>query len=187
MFIYNTSFPIQPITQVHRDILKQYFKPNLSMSSYILSKMKKYNLQPYNYTVIHIRAGDEFINDTINYLTGEVQPNQTIHDTLITQIEKHIRILPNEHTVIISDNETIKKHLKKLFPQIIIYDCNIKHLGGTLTISLEEVKQNMFDFYLMSTSKKTYCISNYLWGSGFSKWCCEMYSIPYEDISLQKL
>jgi hypothetical protein len=186
-FMYNTSFPIQPITQVQRDILKPYFKPNLYMSYYILSKMKKYNLQPYNYTVIHIRTGDDFIQNTMNHWNGKVQPNQSIHDELITQIENYVRILlPNERTVIISDNKTIKQHLKKLFPQIIVCDCDIKHLGGTLTISLEEVKQNMFDFYLMGTSKKTYCISNYLWGSGFSKWCCEMYSIPYQDISLQK-
>jgi len=186
-FIYNTSFPIYPITQMHRDSLKQYFIPNSPMKHFILSKMKEYNIEPYNYTVIHIRAGDDFIPDTIHHWTGEVQPNQLIHDGLIQQICNYVRLLLTPETVVlISDNQTIKQKLKKRFPQLITYDHTIKHLGGTLSITLEEVKQNMFDFYIMGTSKKTYCISNNLWGSGFSKWCCEMYSIPYQDICLQK-
>lgn len=83
----------------------------------------------------------------------------------------------NKKYLIISDCNEVK-YLFRAFPNCVFSIKNITHLS-TGNITLENVKNTMIDFYLMSYSKEIFNISSLCHGSSFSKMCSIIYDIPY--------
>ena len=186
-FVYNTSFPLYDIQDKERVQLQKYFEPNKQMLSILSTFMNQLNIHPKQYDVIHIRAGDEYLNSILNHHTCELQQHaQNIMNPMFTTIIGFVRKLITSRCVIISDNNIIKTKLKEVFPDSIVYFFESTHTGGSLQLHKNDLKNTLLDFYIMSLSNKTTCISNYDWGSGFSKWCCELYNVPYKTFFLEK-
>jgi hypothetical protein len=81
----------------------------------------------------------------------------------------------DKNDVLISDNIIFKNYIKLKY-NIKSYDTKICHLGNANY--LEEVKDTLFDFFLISKSKNVKTFTNYAWISGFIQWNSNIYNIP---------
>ncbi len=80
-----------------------------------------------------------------------------------------------------SDNNFLKNGLIMLNPNKFYgYLKLITHSGEKENddVNLDEMRDTMLDFFIMSKARKIYSISPYNWGSGFSEWCSKVYDIP---------
>ena len=79
------------------------------------------------------------------------------------------------------------------FDGIILLVKDIEHLGGEISMKGNEndgikdndaVKNTMLEFYLMSFSNSILSMSVYGHMSGFSKYCAEIFNIPFHNMKI---
>ena len=87
-----------------------------------------------------------------------------------------------ENTILLGDSNAVKNRIIKEIPNLIRINNNISHMGEGVDVTLETVKNNMIEFNIMSKASSIFSISVYEHGSGFSKWCAEIYNIPYTGV-----
>jgi len=174
--LFTNSFPIfYNFTDEGREFMKSRLLPNDIMSKYIDDSLHKLSLNKKGYGVIHIRTGDNSIT------------NKTVEVSIINKIKNiiHKIINPNKNYLIISDNNCVKIIFNN------INNCHynftkIEHLGGehNTNKNMEGIKNTLLDFYLMSYSNSILSMSIYGHISGFSKYCSEIYNIPFVNIKI---
>jgi hypothetical protein len=169
------AFPPFEIKQSEIEFIKSRIEPNIAMKTDIEQEMLSLNLVSKQFSVIHIRTGDEFL------LKGSVLCKDWIERifALLTPILKNTA---NKY-LILSDNNQLKMLLKK-YDNCVVNIKPITHLGEVPFEKNENVKNTMMDFYVMSHSKEIYAISKYGHGTGFSKWCSVLNNIPYKITQL---
>jgi hypothetical protein len=174
MLIYCTSHPINEITEDDTQIMRNILEPINDIKIKVNNVLKNLSLKHKNYITLHIRSGDNYLNDTLN---------TTFKKRYITMLIEQIKqlIIPSEEYLLISDNNHIKSILLKSFPKIKTVFREIIHLGESTTavINREKVQNTLIDFYLLSFSKKIDAFSCYKHGSGFSYWCAKTFNIVY--------
>lgn len=175
--IFNYAFPLCNKHKLEEcQFLREKFKPSLEMEDYIKSTLNELKLEKNEYSIIHIRTGD-----------NSITTNTIIDLQLIYKIEKLIdkNIDNNKKYLIISDCNIIKLYFKNR-PNFYFIIKDICHLGGEKkeyymhNENLYDMTKNtMLDFYLMSNSNSILSLSIYSHISGFSKYCAVMYNIPF--------
>lgn len=143
-----------------KQFLKNILIPNNIFYSYIQQKI--FNLSE-NFNIIHFRIGDS------------KSFNNTLTEEEILFYENIFKKYYEENDVLISDNIIFKNYIKSKY-NINIYDTKIGHLGNTN--NLDEIKDTLYDFFLISKSKKVKTFTNYPWISGFIQWNSNIYDIP---------
>lgn len=175
LYLLNNNVPIQNITEFQANFIKSKFLPNEELTNAITKEMNKLNIQPNNFSVIHIRTGDRFI------VNGENLDNELI--TKVTEILSKINL--NDPIVLFSDCNKLKIYLKNKYPQIIININEITHLAiEHKPDNYTSIKNTLIDFFIMSKSNKIYAMSPYGHRTGFSEYCSKMFIIPYEFYNL---
>ena len=169
------NFPFE-IKQSEIEFIRNSLQPNYSMKTAIDEEMTTLNLISKQFSVIHIRSGDDFL----------VKNHILLQDFIEQIFERLTPILENNtnNFLILSDNNQLKELFKK-YNNCVVQIKPITHLGEQPKLKDEEVKNTMLDFYLMSHSNYIYAITVYGHGTGFSKWCSVLYNIPY-DITYKK-
>ena len=171
IYVYIIAFPIFKSNTTINTFMRNTLFYNYMMKEYIYTNIKDNNIELSNYSVIHIRTGDRYLMDNKTNLSVDY------YNKINKIVTQNIDI--NKIYIIISDNIHIKNNIVDKFTNIIQLNNKIKHLGEGTDLSNEDIISNMLDFYIMSYSKDILSISSYIHGSGFSKWCSEIYSIPY--------
>ena len=177
IFIYCISHPIKnEISEKNKQYMKNILEPIDEIKYIIYKTLKSLNLVNNQYSVIHIRSGDSYLNNDnkkfkLSYITKLVN---NIH----TYMTKN-RIKNGNNYLLIADNNEVKNLLKTYFPFIKILINEITHFGEGIILNEEKVKNTLVDFYLMSFSNNIMSFSCYEHGSGFSYWCAKTYNIPY--------
>lgn len=149
-----------------RNFIRQAFEPTVDFSNFISDVKKQNNLTDYN--VLHIRTGDYNINrtlDSINFINSRI-------DSINTDLDLFV----------ISDNISIKHLIKKQYPRIKYIDTIPVHLGESKASKIEDVRDTLADFFIMSQARNIFAYSVY-GGSGFSSLAAEIFDIPYLNIS----
>lgn len=164
------AFPPFEIKQSEIEFIKSRIEPNVAMKTDIEQEMLSLNLVSKQFSVIHIRCGDEFL-----FKTG-VLNNYWIKNvfSVLTPILQDT----TTNYLILGDNNELKLLFKER-RNCVVQIKPITHLGEQPELKDENVKNTMMDFYLMSHSKEIYAISKYRHGTGFSKWCSVLNNIPY--------
>jgi hypothetical protein len=141
------------------DFMKKLLIPNHSMQNYINQKIAE--IPYYNFNVIHYRLGDtQLFNNTID--------DYELHHFL-TKLEKN--------DVLITDSHNFKKFIKeKKWIDVFTFDTIISHLGK----SNENIRDTLFEFFLILRAKKIKSYSVYNWNSGFAFALSFIYKIPIE-------
>lgn len=124
------------------------------------------------YTIVHARLGDRYLVDKNLVNTEE-----------IIKIRAEINRIKNSNrqVLFIADSKEIKEHVKDI--------CNITsaepiHTGSLDTSDIDKkLITTLSEFFIMAESSEIYCI-NYWDGSGFSRICSKIFSIPYYNIKL---
>lgn len=96
-------------------------------------------------------------------------------------------ISPDRRYLIISDSNTLKKHMKSV-PQCYTLIRKIEHLGGERMKNDKSngVMNTLLDFFFMSYSNAIFSMSVYHHISGFSKYCGILNDIPFKYIKIYK-
>jgi len=182
--LFSNAFPMYyNFKDEGRNYLKSQLLPNQMMVKYINETLKLLNLQKHTYAVLHLRTGDKYLSK-----------NEVIDCNFINEINTHIDkiIVPGKKYLLLSDNNVLKEHLKNR-PNFYTLFNKIEHLGGEISIKGQEnagtkdndgIKNTMLEFYLMSFSNSILSISVYDHISGFSKYCAEIFKIPFQNIKI---
>ena len=171
IFIYNMCFPNETVNQSFKYIMQYVLKPNTEMTNYINATLDYLNLVKKKYNVIHIRSGDNYLNNSKNNF------EEDYINTIVNDMKKHISV--SYPCMLICDNNAIKKVIINYFPFIKSLNKEITHLGEGVVLESEKIKNTLLDFYLFSFSTSIKSYSSYPHGSGFSYWCSITYNIPY--------
>ena len=175
--LFTNAFPIYyNFSNYGRKYIRSQLTPNKTMTDYIDDMYNNLQLQPNTYAVIHIRTGDEYLSSTHTRLPPSINK--------ILEIINNISI-PTKKYLILSDNNALKIVLKNR-PNFYVYMHNIEHLGGEINHHKrsEGIKNTLLEFYLMSSSNSILSLSVYDHISGFSKYCSELYNIPFRNIKI---
>jgi len=174
--LFTNSFPIYyNFTDEGKEFMKSKLIPNDIMSKYIDDSLNKLTLTKNSYAVIHIRTGD-------NSLT-----TKSVEISIINKIKYIINkiVNPQKKYLIISDNNCIKLIFNNK-SNCYFNITKIEHLGGehNTNKNIDGIKNTLLDFYLMSYSNSILSMSIYDHISGFSKYCSEIYKIPFVNIKI---
>jgi hypothetical protein len=194
-YTYVTSFPVvDKLTDNGRNKILQYFTQNDELDQIINDTMKKLNLVPKNYCVIHIRSGDRYLlkNEALDY--NIVNKIIYIIKKIISTTTKPTK-LSISNILLISDTNKIKVIIKKHLPNIKMRLSPIAHFGHYPNdpadpavpadpVELIKIRSSLVDFFLMSKSNTIFSFSPYNWQSGFSKQCSNLFNIPYYHIHI---
>ena len=170
------SFPINPnISIEHKNIMRENLEPNDIMKNNIALRFAKLNLYKKQYTIIHIRCGDEYLNSQGSIVNqGYLNNIYSLINNII--IDNKLKIL------LLSDNNSLKILLKLKYPNLIVQLKKITHLGQHDNSSDSDIMYTMLDFYMMKNANNIIAMTRYPQGAGFSKWCSVIYNVPYVSI-----
>lgn len=177
--LFSNAFPIfYRFSEYGRNFIKSHLTPNNIMVDYIKDAFNILHLQPNTYAVIHIRTGDEFLSSQRASLPSFANK--------IIQIIHNLK-QPGKKYLILSDNYALKSLLKNQ-QQLYVHMHHIEHLGGEINYnkSPSGIKNTLLEFYLMSYSNSILSLSVYEHISGFSRYCSEIYNIPFKNIKINK-
>lgn len=175
--LFSNAFPFfYNFSDYGRNFIKAHLKPNNIMLDCIKNAFDSLHLQPNTYAVIHIRTGDQ-------YLSTDRTTTPPNYSDIIEIINKLNNI--DKKYLIISDNNALKSRLKA-YSNFYVDIHYMEHLGGECNYnkSTDGIKNTLLDFYLMSYSNSILSISVYDHVSGFSKYCSEIYNIPFKNIKI---
>ena len=151
--------------------MKYILEPCMEVGVELNLVLKDLGLERKEYSVIHIRSGDNYLSCKSNEF------KQNYIQRLLAAIEKYVSV--EKKYLLISDNNLIKKMVVNRFPQFKCLIADITHFGEGVVLEEAKVKNTMIDFYLLSLSREIFSFSAYKHGSGFSYWCAKTYDIPY--------
>lgn len=170
IYTYLISYPTILIVEEHKKYMRHLLKPTQYLSLLVNEQLTKLSLIEKEYTVIHVRYGD-------NYLIKHETDIKLNH---LNTIEKTIDNLGSTNKILlVSDNMIIKNMLRTKYPHIKTHFNEITHTGEGIQLDTNKLKNTMIDFYLFSRAKNVFAFSVYKHGTGFSKWVTETYSVPY--------
>jgi len=171
MKVYTITFPYKQLPDVDRQKMRVIMEPTNIIISGGKNILNYLGLYGKTYTCIHIRLGDSYINDS-SY-------NED-NNKKIKKIQKILGPLNKEtQYLLISDNNSIKPIISNLQPNVRGFEHDISHTGEGSILTDTNMKNTMIDFYLLSQATTILSLTIYKHGSGFSKWCAEIYNIPY--------
>lgn len=151
-------------------IINNCFTPKISFQNTLNNIKSSVNLIDKQYYVIHLRLHDD---DTYNF-------NRHV---AILNIIHSIQYKHNENSkfLLIASNNTYLPYIN--YPFIIKTNLERGHMGMHST-SLQQTKDTMIEFMLMTTCIKIYQLSVYSWGSGFSDTINKIYNIEVEKYNI---
>jgi hypothetical protein len=159
-FIFTNEFYEQEVSKDMQNFIKNIFIPNDIFQNYINQRLSIVKMESYN--ILHYRLNDD------EFLKKKTKIN---YNNLIKHVNKYKE--PND--ILITDTQEFKK---KVFEHanVFMFDNKICHLG--LCNEMDSIRDTLFEFFLITRSKKikTYCKIHKV--SGFVKWIGEIYDIP---------
>jgi len=178
VFIYCIPYPLTTVSENSKAYMRMILEPTDEIKDNVSQCLKKADLSYKEYSVFHIRSGDNYLKEEnkkfyIDYLNKlKIEIKTIIHND-------NIKKTFNTKYLIIADNNEVKILLKKELPEMKIILNEITHLGEGVMLEEEKVKHTLIDFYLLSFANNIVSFSCNEHGSGFSYWCAVTFDIPY--------
>jgi len=173
IFIYNNMFPYDTILEDHKQFVRKLLEPNSEMNIYVFENLGLIGLTKGKYSVIHIRSGDNYLNESSKIFEN------SYYKKIVVEVFMVLKRHPEANFLLIADNNEIKYLLLEHFPNLKVVYKDITHMGEGTVLERQKVKNTMLDFYLLANSDAIHSFTAYPHGSGFSFWCAKTYGIPY--------
>jgi len=155
----------EDILDSERDVVKSRMIPTPEMDAYVTDTLVEMGVTG-PYTVLHIRMADD-------KCFPPVPIDQAILDALVSAVDAK---LTDGQYVLISNSDQVKDafagrtlHSKKTA---------ICHIGQNDKQTLQQTKDTLLDYFLMSRAKEIHAFSTYH-RTGFSLECSKVFLIPY--------
>jgi hypothetical protein len=170
LYIYTIAYPASIIPQKHKEYMKRILAPSARIKSLVDNMLSDLELVSKNFTIIHIRYGDDFL----------IQHKEKFKKSQLEMIYGTLDNLNvNTKYLLISDNTSLKNYLSLNYPFLKIHLNEITHTGEGIQLETNKLQNTMIDFNLFSRASNVIAFSVYPHGTGFSKWVTETYSVPY--------
>lgn len=174
VYIYSNNYPLFKINIFEKNFLKEKILPTNELNQIIQNKKHVMGLTYNNYIVIHIRLSDDIFK------------HDNVSDSMLPLFYNFVNNIIRKtkyKILILSNSNNIKKKLKIRYNNIIIDINNISHMADTEDYN--SIKDTLCDMFLLTSAKHVYAISSYGHGTGFSKYICCLYDIPYDCLILK--
>ena len=183
LLIYCIAYPVcDEISEETKQTMREILEPNGEIKLTVNQVLQGLSLKHRKYITIHIRSGDNYLNDV-----GNSHFKKQYIRTLINEI-KNVIYQNNKSSeyLLLTDNNSVKSlvlkvlsqeniNIKSLFKEII----HTSLINASNSNINDKTKNTLTEFYLLSFSQKIYSFSSYQHGSGFSYWCAKTFNIPY--------
>jgi len=170
IYIYVNTYPTINIDQRHKEYMKRILKPISRLQSIIDNVLTKLTLVKKNFTIIHIRCGDNYLIEKENKI--KASQFERIQNTLD-------KLDLNQKYLLLADNNIIKNVLLSKYTFIKTFFNEITHTGEGLKLEPNKLQNTMIEFFLFSHAKNIIAFTTYKHETGFSKWIAETHSVPY--------
>jgi hypothetical protein len=164
LILTNDFYDKEDIDPDCKEFITKLLTPTKLFQKFINTKISKIPFEKFN--IFHYRINDnEFLNKPEN-LDFEIYM-------------KHLKENKEKNDILISDTKRLKKHIF-LNDDIYMFDIKVCHLG--LSKNPDEIRDTLFEFFLLTRASKikTYCKIHGM--SGFIKWISKLYEIPVTTI-----
>ena len=164
MILTNDFYNREDIDIDCKEFIKTIFTPTYLFKKFINNKISKIPFNKFN--ILHYRLNDnEFLKNEENLEYNNYY--------------MHLKIHKEPTDIFISDTKKLKKHIF-LNDDIFMFDTKVCHLG--LSTEPDEIRDTLFEFFLLTYASKikTHCKIHGM--SGFIKWISKVYDIPVEVI-----
>ena len=169
IYINAYTYPNNEISLDKKEKMKIILEPTNLLMENIENALSNLLFNKYCYETIHIRFGDEYIIDE----------STKINNSKLKQAFNCLNNLDKtKNFLLLSDSNNLKKMIISKYPFVKTIFNEIVHTKNE-DVDIENLKNTMLDFYLMSYSTNITAFSVYKYGSGFSEWCAKTYDIPY--------
>ena len=171
--ILTNAFYDERSAQPQYELMRTILQPSQQLITHI-EKIKSSTSINYKepYVIIHIRLGDKYLVDKNDI------PSNIIHN-----VRYHIENILRHHpqVLVLADSLKLKEQIADLCQTTSSAPI---HTGSLDTDAVEDrMLTTVGEFFIMSKAYHIYCL-NFYDGSGYSRICSRIYSIPYECISL---
>ena len=155
-----------------KKFLRQVFTPNECIKEDIINVYNKLNINlRKEYSVIHLRFGDNYIRENVF--------NEKVFDTLNAKVKNILNNNKSNQIILLSDSSSMAKELQKDNPELFYWDNTKIHMGELKNENAElGVKDALIDFFIMTQCDKIYCHA-FHGISGFSKLVSLIYDKEY--------
>jgi hypothetical protein len=181
--LFNIENPEFNIIQNARNIIIPKIEPKDFILEMLDNKLGLYNLKRNQYGIIHIRAGDYFMNIQKNVDSHKHQISVKHINDIIIFISKYLS--KDRKFIVVGDSDKIKNIISCKFNNIINFNTEITHLGEDENINENALIETILDFNIMRFSNTIISFTAYTHGSGFSKYCAVLHNIPFNQIVLE--
>ena len=164
LILTNDFFDDEEIDNECKQIIKNIFVPNFFFQNFINYKISKIPFPKWN--IFHYRINDnEFLNKEV---TGDFDGYFS-----------HLIANKEENDILITDTKKLKNYIFN-HDDIFMFDTKICHLG--LSTNSDEIRDTLFELFLIihSVKIKSYCKIHFI--SGFVKWISKIYDIPIHNL-----
>ncbi len=156
-----------------KKFIRESIYPNPYLTSRINFYMNQLGIEEKKYSVIHVRNGDYKIKKEVNRLNSLIN-----FDDILFKINNKLKETNNNDKIIlISDDTEFKKYACSIHNWLSL-DLDIGHIA-IHNKELNKIEHTLIDFFLISKSSTVIQHTVYSWPSGFSRWCAEIYDIPF--------
>lgn len=180
--LFNIENPKFNIIQKARDIIIPKIEPKNFILDILDNKLAMYGIKRNLYGVIHIRAGDYFMNIKKTIDSEKHQISLKHVNDIITLISSCCSM--EKKYILVGDSNEIKTYISSKFTNMLTFGTQITHLGEDDTINNGAIIGTLLDFNIMRFSNCIISFTAYAHGSGFSKYCSTLYDIPFKQIIL---
>jgi len=188
-YLFNNSFnrfnyadPKFNLIQGIRDTIIPKIEPNDYLLEQLDNKLDAFGLKRNRYGVIHVRAGDYFMNIKKTVDSEKHKISLKHLNDIITLISGCCSM--EKKYILIGDSAEIKRYISNKFSNILSFETEIAHLGESIAPSDKAIMETILDFSIMRFSNCIISFSAYAHGSGFSQYCSKLYGIPFKQIIL---
>ena len=164
LILTNDFYPDIPLNEDCKQFIKKIFNPTDIFNNFIQNNLSKIPFT--NFNILHYRINDnEFLNKS----------EELDYDFFLSHLQKH----KEDNSILISDTNKLKKYIF-MHENIFMFDIKICHLG--LSNDADEIRDTLFEFFLLAKASKIKTFSQIHSMSGFVKWISKVYDV--EVISL---
>ena len=164
--LLTNSHLIGEVTQECKDFIKNILVPNDEFAKYI-NDLKIAKNTPANYNILHFRLGDTLL----------------VRNAGNVDFQNYINIM-NQHKepndILMSDSARFKEQVMTGNYGIFLFHIHVAHLGYANHTS--DIKDTLFEFFIITQASKIKTFSNYSHISGFVNLAYLVYDIPLHRI-----
>lgn len=170
---FSNSPNTNPISEDAKEYIRNILTPKPDFQDIIQQKILEIPFKEYS--VLHYRLGDVYAFNCPACVQGNIPQDK--YSEKFQELMDHIKQHKTGKDILLTDSAEFKKHVKRVWKnQIFVYDLPITHIRYSKNI--EETKNTLIEFFVMTRAKSIHSFTVYKWISGFVLTANKVFDVP---------